>query len=148
MRGCDHLAVERPSTRSVREQIPSFDRMEAAWDELMAGRPVTQRTVDTNEPIFIIIVPHFGAAYVRDVTGRVLSRTSLAPVSPVLKLRTRNRTSCVTPSVQRRTMITGRSPFTVHNLDLLRIRSLVGAYGKPPWSRPTCPASIEATSPA
>lgn len=87
MRGSDHLAVERPSTRSVRERIPNFDCMEAAWDELMAGKPVTQRTVDTRQPIFIIIVPHFRAAYVRDAMGRVLSRTSLAPDSPVLKLR-------------------------------------------------------------
>ena len=48
----------------VRERQPNFDRIEAALDEFAAGKPVTQRTVDTNEPIFITDNRRLGDTFV------------------------------------------------------------------------------------
>ena len=48
----------------IREREPNFDRIYAALDEFEAGKPVTQRTVDTNEPIFITDNRQLGAMYV------------------------------------------------------------------------------------
>jgi hypothetical protein len=37
----------------MRARNPNFDRINAALDEHAAGGPVTQRTVDTDEPIAV-----------------------------------------------------------------------------------------------
>ena len=62
----------------VRERQPNFDRIEAALDEFAAGKPVTQRTVDTNEPIFITDNRRLGDTFV--VAGtRLLTRLKFPP---------------------------------------------------------------------
>ena len=62
----------------VRERQPNFDRMNAALDEFAAGKPVTQRTVDTHEPIFITDNRRIGDMFV--VAGnRMLAHFKLLP---------------------------------------------------------------------
>ena len=66
--------AKKPFSELVRERAPNFYRVEAAFQEFEAGRPVTQRTVDTNEPIFITENRSLGITYViagRRVIGRI-----------------------------------------------------------------------------
>jgi hypothetical protein len=48
----------------MRTREPNFDRINAALDEHAAGRPATQRTVDTDEPIVVSGSPEMGCLYV------------------------------------------------------------------------------------
>jgi hypothetical protein len=48
----------------MRARSPNFDRINAALDEHAAGGPVTQRTVDTDEPITVSGGPERGYLYV------------------------------------------------------------------------------------
>ena len=72
------MAEEKSLFDRIRERQPNFDRMNAALDEFAAGKPVTQCTVDTNEPIFIADNRQLGAMYV--IAGkRVLARFKFPP---------------------------------------------------------------------
>ena len=72
------MTEEKWTFDRIREREPNFDRIEAALDEFAAGKPVTQRTVDTNEPIFIADNRQLGAMYV--IAGkRVLARFKFPP---------------------------------------------------------------------
>ena len=66
----------------IRQRVPNIDRIMKASEEFHAGKPVTQRTVDTNQPIFIIVNDRFCFSYTRDATGRVLARASLRERNP------------------------------------------------------------------
>ena len=68
----------------IRERQPNFDRIYAALDEFGAGRPVTQRTVDTNEPIFVISDPARGGLFVR-TAQRLLAHFKYSPDNPRLQ---------------------------------------------------------------
>jgi hypothetical protein len=48
----------------ARAREPNLDRINAALDEHAAGGPVTQRTVDTDEPIVVSGSPEKGYLYV------------------------------------------------------------------------------------
>ena len=66
--------AKKPFSELERERAPNFYRVEAAFQEFEARRPVTQRTVDTNEPIFITEDRSLGVTYViagRRVIGRI-----------------------------------------------------------------------------
>ena len=62
----------------IREREPNFDRIHAALREFAAGMLVTQRTVDTNEPIFITEGDFLGVTYV-NAGKRVLARFKYQP---------------------------------------------------------------------
>lgn len=68
--------------RTLLEIEPSLHRIQQALDEDAAGLPVTQRTVDTNQPIFIVVNERFRFSYTHDATGRVLGRASLQERNP------------------------------------------------------------------
>ena len=57
----------------MRACSPNFDRINAALDEHAAGDPVTQRTVDIDEPIVVSGSPEEGYLYVT-AGRRVLAR--------------------------------------------------------------------------
>ena len=70
--------AKKPFSELVRERAPNFYRIEAAFHEFESGRPVTQRTVDTNEPIFITEDRFLGVTYVTAGT-RLLTRLKFPP---------------------------------------------------------------------
>ena len=72
------MAEEKSLFDRIRERQPNFERMNAALDEFAAGQPVTQRTVDTNEPIFITDNRQLGVTYVT-AGKRVLARFKFPP---------------------------------------------------------------------
>ena len=72
------MTKEKSTLDEVRERQPNFDRINAALDEFAAGKPVTQRTVDTNEPIFITDNRQLGVTYV-NAGKRVLARIKYQP---------------------------------------------------------------------
>ena len=72
------MAEEKSLFDRIRERQPNFDRMNAALDEFAAGKPVTQRTVDTNEPIVITQDKFLGVTYVT-AGNRVLARSKYKP---------------------------------------------------------------------
>lgn len=82
MEPADDVAATSPTVDSLRERVPNFDRMFKAWEEFTAGKPVTQRTVDTNQPIFAVIYHRARATYTYDASGRVLDRASIRQGSP------------------------------------------------------------------
>ena len=70
--------AKKPFSELVRERAPNFYRIEAAFQEFESGRPVTQRTIDTNEPIFITENRSLGVTYV--IAGkRVIGRIKYPP---------------------------------------------------------------------
>ena len=62
----------------IREREPNVDRIHAALRQFTAGEPVTQRTVDTNEPIVVMRDDFLGVIYV-SAGKRVLTRLSYKP---------------------------------------------------------------------
>ena len=68
----------------ARKSQPNFDRINAALEQFGAGRPVTQRTVDTNEPIFVISDPARGGLFVR-TAQRLLAHFKYSPDNPRLQ---------------------------------------------------------------
>lgn len=62
---------------NLRKRVPNIDRIIKASEEFHAGRPVTQRTVDTNQPIFVVVNDRARVTYTYDASGRVLSRASI-----------------------------------------------------------------------
>ena len=68
----------------IREREPNFDGINAALEEFGAGAPVTQRTVDTNEPIFVISDPARGGLFVR-TAQRLLAHFKYSPDNPRLR---------------------------------------------------------------
>ena len=72
------MTKEKSTLDEVRQRQPNFDRIHAALREFAAGTLVTQRTVDTNEPIFITEDDFLGVTYV-NAGKRVLARFKYQP---------------------------------------------------------------------
>ena len=88
--------TKKPFFELVREREPNFDRINAALDEFAAGRPVTQRTVDTNEPIFIIDNRLLGDTFV--IAGnRLLAHFKFLPNYDVPREQVRRVSTFVDP---------------------------------------------------
>ena len=72
------MTKEKWTFDRIRERQPNFDRINAALDEFAAGQPVTQLTIDTNEPIVITQDKFLGVTYVT-AGNRVLARSKYKP---------------------------------------------------------------------
>ena len=72
------MTKEKWTFDRIRERQPNFDRINAALDEFAAGQPVTQRTINTNEPIFVTDNMQLGVTYVT-AGKRVLARFKFPP---------------------------------------------------------------------